>query len=260
MRGKLWHTFYKAKGFYPTKIEGDRYRLHPRDRKFWLRFNRGNWEHNTLKAFDAVLMPDTVYLDVGAWMGPTALFAAKRCKMVYAIEPDPVAYLRLLTNISLNRIENIISFHGALAAENGILQIGNANSTGFGDSMSRIEQNTNAGDYAEIIGVDINRLLDLLHINKVDFIKMDIEGAEFDLLPTLDNFIKEHKPTFYLSLHPQFFPEPERKEKIAKAIFIAEQYKYCYDHRLNAIEPKEMLADGNVFCGMAYLFSDTKFF
>ena len=105
---------------------------------FWEVFRSGKWEEATLDTFDRHLNRSTVFLDIGAWIGPTALYAAARAKRVIAIEADPVAAGLLRKNVALNPLlaERIEIIERAVSPESGTLRMGSKGSKG--DSMSSI--------------------------------------------------------------------------------------------------------------------------
>ena len=49
------------------------------------------------------------FLDLGSWIGSTALWAAHRCEHVYCVEADPQAVLELSDNIRVNRLEHRVT-------------------------------------------------------------------------------------------------------------------------------------------------------
>ncbi|MGI9310051.1 MAG: FkbM family methyltransferase [bacterium] len=235
-------AYYRAKGHFPATLDGRAYRLVAEDRKFWCKVAAGQWERDTFRFLDRCLRDDSVYLDIGAWIGPTVLFAAARCRMVYCVEPDPIAYQRLLANLRMNGVANVRSFHGALAARGGAVRI--ASEGGFGRSVTRVEVRAPSGvrgDHATVLAMDLRALLDLWGIARIDVLKIDIEGAEFDLMPSLMELTTRIKPHIHLSLHAPFFPRSERRDKLAAVVALAERYAHCYDQRLAEIQPHEIL-------------------
>ena len=62
---------------------------------FWNKVEAGLWEPETLALIDQQITPGTTFLDLGAWVGPTALYAAARGARVIALEADPVALAQL---------------------------------------------------------------------------------------------------------------------------------------------------------------------
>ncbi len=246
IRRRLALSYYRAKGYFPAKLYGRRYRLVPEDRKFWRTAAGKKWERFTFMFLERCLRADSVYVDVGAWIGPTVLFAAPRCRMVYCIEPDPVAYERLLANLRMNDVRNVRPFHGALGSQNGRVQIaghGGFGHSGFGHSTTRV-QGALDDDGVAVLAMDIQRFIECWGIDKIDVLKMDIEGAEFDLAHSLIEILPTHKPTIHLSLHAPFFAQSERQDKLAAIVQLAERYAFCYDcydQGLNRIQPGDIL-------------------
>lgn len=219
---------------------GRRYLLAGEDYAFWREAAAGRWEHRTFKTLQRYVHADSIYVDVGAWMGPTVLFAAPRCKQAYAIEPDPAAYERLLINLRLNAIKNVFTFHGALANANTTVAVGSER--GLGKSVTRIGGGTPATQVT-VLAMDLKRFIDWWQIPRIDFLKMDVEGAEFDLTDSLLELTRKFKPAIHLSTHAPFFPPAERPALLARVAKLAAQYKFCYDTKLNAIQPDTIAGD-----------------
>jgi hypothetical protein len=47
-----------------------------------------------------------------------------------------------------------------------------------------------------------------------NFIKMDIEGGEALVLPTMKKYLQEHKPVLHLSVHQPFFKNPRQDTQV----------------------------------------------
>lgn len=86
---------YRARGHVNGRLGGLPFRLDPYHSKFWRRAGRGDWEPETFAVLDAHLRGDADYLDIGAWIGPTVLYAARKARHVWCFEPDPTAYRHL---------------------------------------------------------------------------------------------------------------------------------------------------------------------
>lgn len=201
---------------------------------FWRQFDDGSWEPQTFEVMEYFLRKDRDYFDIGAWIGPTVLFGAPRCKDVYAFEPDPVAYKALLDNLELNSIPNCAAMQVAAGDTNGVLKMGIR--TAQGDSMSSMLWEKDAID---VISLDVSALIRTKNPN---FIKMDIEGGEFYVLPSMKDALLEMKPTLYLSLHPAWFDD-----KMAYMDVIADVmsvYPHLYDDKKNPIEIKDIPLEG----------------
>ncbi|KAB2442439.1 FkbM family methyltransferase [Bacillus luti] len=172
----------------------------------WNHMNRGEWEEETFKIFDRFLSPTHSYLDIGAWIGPTVLYGAHRAKHVYGIEPDPIAFQELLANCALNHsiASKITPINAAIAEESGDINLYMRHT--FGDSTSSLVP-TISDHSCKVRALTIYDLINNNNIQDINFIKMDIEGGEYTLIPQLQEFLTSHKPTLYLSLHPKFLHE-----------------------------------------------------
>ncbi len=114
------------------------------------------------------------------------------------LQPD-----RLLAAAAL--APKITCINAALAGESGNINLYRRYC--FGDSTASLIPTLSDKNYCQIQAVTIYDLVTKHHIENVNFIKMDIEGGEYALIPCLCEFLKTHKPTLYLSLHPGFLGE-----------------------------------------------------
>lgn len=194
---------------------------------FWKQFADGSWEPGTFRIFDKFLKPDGVMLDIGAWIGPTALYAAKRTKEVFAFEPDPVAFNKLCQNLELNAIKNVVPYPVAVSSKWQGIPFGAK--TGFGDSMS--SQIWNKDPEVKVPAVSF---ASLVAATKPDFIKIDIEGGEKFIFEEGWAVPFAKNPTIHLSLHtPDMQADLEGfKKAIIDGIGF---YPYFYDENLQPI-------------------------
>ncbi|MEH7517106.1 FkbM family methyltransferase [Priestia megaterium] len=172
----------------------------------WNAIHQNKWEEQTFKIFDRFLNPENSYIDLGAWIGPTVLYGAHKAKHVYGVEPDPVAFNELITNIQLNPLiaKKVTCINAALAEESGTINLYMRSE--FGDSTSSLIP-TIAENSCKVKAITIHDLINENHIENINFIKMDIEGGEYFLIPTVHDFLQSQKPTLYLSIHPGFLKE-----------------------------------------------------
>ena len=71
---------------------------------YWKLVNQGKWEPETFSVFDSNINKQTLFIDIGGWIGPTTLYGAQLAKKTLSLEPDPVAFKRLEENLNLNSI------------------------------------------------------------------------------------------------------------------------------------------------------------
>ncbi len=179
---------------------------------FWDKVDSGNWEPETFRVFDRFIDRDTVFLDVGAWIGSTALYAAPHAKETHAFEPDPVAFEQLKKNLDANGrsawAERVALHREAIAPANGTMEMGSRSDKGDSMSSALLSEKEDSwevktlalGTFVKAQGLSGEKL----------FLKIDIEGGEYNLIPALGTFLKREDCAVFLSLHPEFLLEQLR--------------------------------------------------
>ena len=229
--------FYKIKGYYPVTIEGIPYKLDPYHINYWRNVGKMRWEPETFKILSTYLTTDSTYVDIGAWIGPTVIYAAKKCKKVICFEPDQTALKFLRWNIELNNLHNVTAFNLAIAEESGVMRMGSFGK--LGDSMtSLLNCNETTEQGIDVITQSWNDFQKLSPTGPIDLLKIDIEGAEFKLLPSMKDYLAEYKPTLFLSTHSPFLEKKERIKNLQSLIDTLDMYDTCLDNNLNPIDFK----------------------
>lgn len=132
-----------------------------------------------------LLRRDMTVVDVGAHHGLYTLLAAKRVGWdgrVVAIEPSPRERARLEKHLRLNRCSNVELVTCAAGEDPGEANLYVVE--GFQDGLNSLRPPA-IGAPVRVARVQVRRLDDILSeldISKVDFIKLDAEGAELSVL------------------------------------------------------------------------------
>ena len=190
---------------------------------FWDRVSSNTWETHTFEIFKQFLSKEHSYIDIGAWIGPTVLYGSQLSKKCYAFEPDPAAYAILQKNLKLNdSIKNVETFQMAIAQNTGNITMGSKSNAG--DSMSSMLFNSTSS--WSVPSVTLDKFFKTMKITDCNFIKMDIEGGEYLVLPHIKDLIHKVQPTFYLSLHTAWVQDKESFFKTLTDVFSV--YKNIY--------------------------------
>ncbi|MCA3555526.1 FkbM family methyltransferase [Aestuariivirga sp.] len=134
---------------------------------------------------------DTV-LDVGAHLGDFSLLLSRRVARVCAIEARRETFALLKTNLFLNGADNVVADHLALGDRNGYCRLYLATE---GESWGDSTTFDFSGSAESVACATLARYLFERNIPRVDFAKLNCEGAEFPILmsadvPTLSRFEK----------------------------------------------------------------------
>ncbi len=190
---------------------------------FWSKFADG-WEPDTERIYRSLLGPGSVVLDIGAWIGPTIVFAlSSGASKIIALEPNPSSYRRLEEILEQNPsiTERVTLVNRALHTTPGKLKMGLAK----GETDTSMFGITGS-DY-EVETISLEALLQEHQLDKIDLVKIDIEGAEAFLNEELEQLSRQPDQAVHLSVHVPFFPEEIDKNRFADSF---SNYK-IYDDR-----------------------------
>lgn len=128
---------------------------------------------------------DCVFVDIGANIGIYSLYAAflYPSLRIIAIEPDTNNYIELVKNIHLNGFKNIIPMNMAIGGYNQTTFFKNSCSSP-GNSEGKLDKSE--GCPLLSITIDYLRL-----ITKIDFLKIDIDGGEYDAIFGMENSLSK---------------------------------------------------------------------
>jgi FkbM family methyltransferase len=179
------------------------------------------WEPEIVEQFKKYVHPGDLIVDAGAYIGEHTMQLARLTGptgKVIAFEPQLDIYQQLLVNLDLNEITNVRAEFAAL---------GNASAR---VSMTNDHEH-NAG--ANRVGAGGNRVelrtLDSYKLDKVAFMKIDVEGFEYELLEGAKDTIARDHPILSIEIwgknQPRVLPLLDaygyRTEKIGADDFIA---------------------------------------
>jgi FkbM family methyltransferase len=133
--------------------------------------------------YSVTLQPNWTVVDIGACLGGFAVFAAQRAPgiRVHACEPAPESYRLLRQNLDLNGATNVTAHPLAVAETSGPLTL--YTFAGHAEQNSMTPTRSNGVPTAVTVeGLALADLFERLAITRCDFLKIDCEGAEFDIL------------------------------------------------------------------------------
>jgi FkbM family methyltransferase len=158
-------------------------------------------------SFARLIPPDAIVFDVGAHAGQyTKLFArAARDGQVYAFEPGSYARAILRAVVWLHRLRNVAVSPLALGAGVGVatltLPVKRGGSLAFGLAHLGPAQERWAEIRQELVGLTtIDAAVAALRLDRLDFIKADVEGWELRLLHGAEATLRRLRPRLLVEL------------------------------------------------------------
>ena len=139
--------------------------------------------------------PGAVFYDVGANVGFYTLLASALVGpgKVFAFEPVPTNVYYLKRHLELNRIKNVELFEAAVSDQTGTLS--------FLEEETRAMGRLQPGGNCTVQSVTLDSLFQQGEIAPPDFIKMDIEGAEYRALQGTRQVFHDFHPVLFLATH-----------------------------------------------------------
>jgi FkbM family methyltransferase len=182
----------------------------------------GEWSEDEVRLYDALISKDDIVIEVGANIGALTVPLARRCKRVFAFEPQAENFDLLCKNLRANDVLNVDHFKMAIGATNEEVSmptlkeldadhgvIGDYGGPEVGSGSLRVQQRT----------ID-----DLAFEQRIAFIKMDCEGSERNVLEGAEKTIKRDRPLLYM--------ENNRADKSAALLrWLIDHDYYCFWHR-----------------------------
>ena len=133
--------------------------------------------------------PGDIVIDAGAHIGLFTVEASELVGsngLVIAVEPNNENYTMLLANIKINSLDNVIPIKVALGDKEGFVKL-------FLDEKSSVAHSImlrRSKRFIEVPVTTLDRLVKKLKLTHVDFIKIDVEGAEYIFLKGGENTLR----------------------------------------------------------------------
>ncbi len=174
LRGRLWSPFAGGK---------------------FGRVMGGTYEPDLTEIFRRRVVPGSVVFDIGAHIGYYTLLAATLLRgtgRVLAMEPNPRNLRHLTEHIAMNRLGNVEVISSAVCAREGMAAFAEGTGSGTGHLEEQGEM--------RVATTTVDALRKRSGLSP-DFIKVDVEGAEVEVLTGAAATLRDHRPVIFLSTH-----------------------------------------------------------
>lgn len=176
----------------------------------------GEFSQGEVDIFEFAIKKTDVAADIGANFGAHTLTFARLARQVYAFEPQKSVYNALCGSLALNDIKNVIPVNAAVGFSNGRI--------GCHTIDQSIENNVGGLSLIdlpkEMVDYEVQKIQ---FLEPVNFMKIDVEGMECDVIRGSSSMIRNCKPVIYV--------ENDRRARSAELIHLIKSLGYtCYWH------------------------------
>ena len=214
----------------PTTVEvtrhGIRWRLDLKEGIDFAIYLLGAFEPATQRCYRERVAEGAVALDIGANIGVHTLPLAQVVGVsgrVIAFEPTSFAFEKLVTNVSLNR-----SLHGRITPLQAMLV--DAPGTAVSDALHASWPVDGSADVHPVLrgrlmktrgatALTLDDVVKALKIDRADFIKMDVDGNEVNVLKGAHETLSRFKPAILMELAPYVFATDKEFEHVLRVLW-----------------------------------------
>ena len=210
----LYHTILIKRFFLGNKenkitVNGYEMNVNPSDKGISEELSMFNiHEPLNTKFLSEQLEEGMICLDVGANLGYFAFLESLKVGKtgkVIGVEPAPSTFELFKKNIKLQKYQNISSYNFAFTNKESIVDFFVSNSSNW----SRIieEKDNDHGDKGNIIKIKcrtIDNFIDEIKLNKLNLIKLDLEGYEYEIFEGAQKTLSKLKPMLQIEVHRDF--------------------------------------------------------
>lgn len=185
----------------------------------------GWWETDNLALMKQFINADDVCIDVGANIGSLTIPMATLAKQVYAFEAGPEIYGMLKSNLIANDIQNVEALNVAVSNKKDTVYF-HHNTGNVGGSYVTATKDEHVTASVDAIRFDTWAKQAL---QRLDFVKCDIEGFEVKFLKGAKQTFKKYKPKLLIEFNPVAFNN-NSTDDTAQDLWdeLRAQYEYIY--------------------------------
>jgi FkbM family methyltransferase len=193
------------------------------------------WEPHVLRVIDQCVTPQSVAMDIGAHLGLHTIYLAQRSHSVYAFELVPETYRLLKINVKMNQLKNVYMSNVGLSATSV------SKHTIYLPSQEGFS-NTGCARLDALVGIDkpVPTSVQLMSLDdweerhpltRLDFIKIDVEGHEQEVLAGAKRVLSKFKPTIVMENF-----EPDRPDALLEMSYVRTQIENSSDYLYTYIQ------------------------
>lgn len=170
----------------------------------------GSFEYNKRILFEKVITETSTVYDIGAHVGfytlLSSILVGEKGK-VFAFEPLPRNLYYLNKHLRLNGIKNVEVVEAAVSDNNGVAIFQEGKSSSMGRLYSSYEEEkslirpSEESNLIEVRTIALDKFISEQQMSTPDFIKIDVEGGEREVLLGAEKLLTNNHPAIFLATH-----------------------------------------------------------
>jgi len=164
----------------------------------------GEWTEPEVALLSQMLVPGHCVADIGANLGSHTVPFARAVReegWVVAFEPQPRIFQLLASNVTINGLANVQLYHAACGSAPGILKVPSIDygvAANFGGVEIKALEAQGQAAGSRVHHVPIVRFDDVFDRDRLNLLKIDVEGMEREVLAGAERALERFRPLIYV--------------------------------------------------------------
>ena len=156
-----------------------------------------------------------VCVDIGSNIGYYALLESKivgKNGKIFAIEPSPENFNYLNNNLKLQNFSNTETYQIAIGNQDGTAKLTVGNKSNHSKVITEYQTIPNGLDVISVPIKKLDTFVQEQNISKIDFVRMDVEGFELNVIEGMKNVLRKLRPMIQVEVHKKFLGAKNTKK------------------------------------------------
>lgn len=190
------------------------------------KFIKGSFETYKAKAFLEHFREGDTFYDIGAHFGYFSLMASEKSDKIFSFEPRPANRKFFEKHMRLNKVKGVQLLPYAIGDKTGTVRF----NTQTGSATGHVDDNGNL----EVEMIHIDQWVQNGKLPEPDFIKIDVEGGEIEVIKGCQHTISTHRPKLLIATH---------SDELHKAVM---QFLKGQKYQTEVLEPESETGDTEI--------------